>query len=75
MKRNLEFVDGSKLQQEENEPFLLALVAWSYKEDFLIDNWMEEYSKKNNTYFMDQKKNFNFMLNDFKRYDSEVATV
>lgn len=67
--------EDSKLLQDSNRPSLLAMVVWSYKEDFDLEDWMKEYSKKNNTYFMDQKKNFNFMLDDFKHYDSEVKSA
>ena len=67
--------EDSKLLQDSNRPSLLAMVVWSYKEDFDLEDWMKEYSKKNNTYLMDQKKNFNIMLDDFKRYDSEMKTA
>lgn len=65
--------DGSKLLNEENRLSLLAMVVYSYKEDKDLDKWMEEYAKKNNTYFVDQRKNFLHMLNDFEKYDEDIT--
>ncbi len=58
----------SKLRHEQNRPSLLAMMAYSYKEDKDLDEWMEDYAKNNNTYFMDQKRNFLYMKNDFDQY-------
>lgn len=58
----------SKLLDEQNRLSLLAMVAYSYKEGVDLDDWMREYAAKNNTYFVDQKKNFIHMLEDFNSY-------
>lgn len=58
----------SKLRQAQNKPSLLAMIVYSYKEDVDLDEWMGEYSKNNNTYFVDQRKNFFHMKNDFEMY-------
>lgn len=58
--------DGSKLLQKENRISLLTMVIYSYKEDVDLDEWLMEYAKKNNTYFVDQKKNFLHMKKDFE---------
>lgn len=60
--------DGSKLLDIENRKSLLALVAYSYERDVNLDEWMADYASKNNTYFIDQRKNFNIMLSSFKNY-------
>ena len=60
--------DGSKLLDNQNRLSLLAMMVYSYKEDKDLDNWMAYYAKNNNTYFVDQKKNFLHMKNDFDRY-------
>ncbi len=60
--------DGSKLLNEENNPSLLAMVAYSYKRDEDLDEWMTDFASKNNTYFADQRKNFYFMRDDFEKY-------
>lgn len=54
--------------QIENRPSLLAMVVYSYKEDIDLDEWLAKYAKDNNTYFVDQKKNFFFMKKDFEHY-------
>lgn len=68
--------DGSKLLNSENRPSLLAMVVYSYKHDVDPDDWMEKYAKENNTYFTDQKKNFEFMkksLEEFNKGKKELG--
>ena len=65
--------DGSRLLDERNRPSLLAMMIYSYKEDKDLDEWMSDYAKKNNTYFVDQKKNFLHMKNDFEQYIKKCA--
>ncbi len=60
--------DGSKLLNEENNRSLLAMVAYSYQEDKDLDQWMTEYASKNNTFFVDQRKNFYYMREDFEKF-------
>lgn len=60
--------DGSKLLDRQNHLSLLAMMVYSYKEDKDLDNWMADYAKRNNTYFIDQKKNFLHMKHDFEQY-------
>jgi len=63
----------SKLRNEENRFSLLAMMVYSYKEDKDLDEWMTEYARQNNTYFIDQKKNFLHMKNDFEKYLKRCA--
>lgn len=65
--------DGSKLLNEENHLSLLAMVAYSYKNDVDLDDWLEGYAANNNTYFMDQRKNYSHMVNDFRQYQKRVG--
>lgn len=58
----------SKLRDKENRKSLLAMVIYSYKEDIDLDNWMAEYAKNNNTYFVDQTKNFLHMKKELNKY-------
>lgn len=67
--------DGSKLLEIANRLSLLAMVAYSYKNDVDLDNWLEEYAANNNTYFMDQRKNYSHMVNDFKQYQKRTAVA
>lgn len=65
--------DGSKLLDVANRLSLLAMVAYSYKNDVDLDEWLEGYAAKNNTYFIDQRKNYSHMVNDFNQYQKRVA--
>lgn len=67
--------DGSKLLDIANRLSLLAMVAYSYKNDVDLDDWLEDYAANNNTYFMDQRKNYSHMLSDFKQYQKRIAVV
>ena len=59
---------GSKLLYVENRPYLLEMMVYSYKKDKDLDEWMLDYANRNNTYFVNQKKNFLHMKHDFEQY-------
>ena len=63
--------DGSKLLNKDNRLSLLAMVAYSYKNNVDLDDWLSEYVKENNTYFTDQKKNYLHMLDDFQKFQQQ----
>lgn len=65
--------DGSKLLDIANRLSLLAMVAYSYKNDVDLDDWLEDYASKNNTYFTDQSKNYSHMVDNFKQYQKRVG--
>lgn len=67
--------DGSKLLDIANRLSLLAMVAYSYKNDVDLDDWLEEYAAKHNTYNPNQKNNFLNMIDDFKQYQKRVGMV
>ena len=67
--------DGSKLLDIANRLSLLAMVAYSYKNDVDLDDWLEDYAAKNNTYFVDQRKNYSHMINDFEQYQKRIAVA
>ena len=67
--------DGSKLLDIANRLSLLAMVAYSYKNDVDLDDWLENYAANNNTYYMDQRKNYSHMVNDFKQYQKRIAVA
>lgn len=60
--------DDSKLLDKVNRKSLLAMVAYSYKKEENLDEWLEQYAAKNNMYFPDQRKNFLHMKKDFINY-------
>ena len=64
--------DESKLLDMANRLSLLAMVAYSYKNDVDLDDWLEDYAANNNTYYMDQRKNYSHMVNDFSLYQKRV---
>ena len=67
--------EGSKLLDVANRLSLLAMVAYSYKNDIDLDGWLEEYAAKNSTYFVDQRKNYLHMINDFKQYQERMVVA
>ena len=67
--------DGSKLLDQANRMSLLAMVAFSYKHDVDLDEWLADYATNNNTYFVDQRKNYLHMVNDFKQYQKRIAVA
>lgn len=67
--------DGSKLLNPDNKLSLLTLVAYSIENDIDLENWMTEYAKDNNTYFIDQKKNYLHMKQNLDEYSKGKETV
>ena len=66
---------GSKLLHNENRQSMLAIVAYAYKNDIDLEEWMEEYASNNNTYFADQKKNYLHMVEDVAAYNKKKAVA
>ena len=67
--------DGSKLLDVANRLSLLAMVAYSYKNDVDLDGWLEDYAAKNNMYYPDQRKNYLHMLNSLTAYNQRTAVA
>ena len=67
--------DGSKLLDVANRLSLLAMVAYSYKNDVDLDDWLEEYASKHNTYNPNQKNNFLNMVDDFNLYQKRMSVA
>lgn len=61
------------LLYENNNLYLLSMMAYSYKKDIDLDKCMTEYANRNNTYFVDQTRNFLHMKNDFIQYLRKCA--
>lgn len=73
--KNVAIRDGSRLLEVANNLSLLAMVAYSYKNDVDLDDWLEEYASKHNTYNPNQKNNFLNMVDDFKQYQKRIAVA
>lgn len=67
--------DGSKLLDKANRLSLLAMVAYSYKNDVDLDDWLEDYAANNNTYYMDQRKNYLHMLNSLNAFNQRIVVA
>ena len=64
---------GSKLLDVANRLSLLAMVAYSYKNDVDLDDWLEDYAAKNNMYYPDQRKNYLHMLKSLTAFNQKTA--
>lgn len=60
----------SALRDKENRASLLAMVAYSYKEDEDLDEWLGGYARRNPVYLANQKRNYLHMRRDFLRFIS-----
>lgn len=67
--------DGSKLLDVANRLSLLAMVAYSYKNDVDLDDWLADYAAKNNMYYPDQRKNYLYMLKSLTAYNQRTAVA
>ena len=67
--------DGSKLLDVANRLSLLAMVAYSYKNDVDLDDWLEDYAAKNNMYYPDQRKNYLHMLKSLTVFNQRTAVA
>lgn len=65
--------DGSKLLDVENQLSLLAMVAYAYKNDLILDDWLADFANNNNTYYVDQSKNFKHMVKSLTDYNKRMA--
>lgn len=64
----LEVDNNTKLLNEENRPSLLALVGYACKNDIDLDEWIKKWFLSNNTYLLDQQKNYEIMKNNLSKY-------
>lgn len=60
--------NNSRLLEPENHNSLIGIVAYSYKKDERLDEWIVDFFSRNNTYIKNQKENYTYMVNDFKSY-------
>ena len=67
--------DGSKLLDDANRLSLLAMVAYSYKNDVDLDDWLEDYAANNNMYYPDQRKNYLHMISSLQQFQKRTATA
>ena len=67
--------NDTRLLDEYNLPSLLSIIAYTYKEDIIIDEWFVDFFRNNNTYTRNQKENYLNMKASLEDYikQSEVA--
>lgn len=67
--------NDTRLLDEYNLPSLLSIIAYTYKEDIIIDEWFVDFFRNNNTYTRNQKENYLNMKTSLEDYikQSEVA--
>ena len=58
----------SRLLEWQNEPSLVAMIAYSFKNDIDLDDWIRDYFRNTNMFFINQKKNYVHMKNDLSEY-------
>ena len=67
--------NNTQLLEEHNIPSLLAIVAYSCKEDINIDDWFVDFFKNNNTYIRNQKENYLKMKTSLEDYIKNVEVA
>ena len=63
----------SNLLDWKNEKSLVAIIAYSFKQDIDLDNWLPDYFNRAATYDENQKKNYLHMKKDLTRYLQQKA--
>lgn len=59
---------GSRLLEKQNRLSLLAMVAYSYRQDVDLEGWMRQFAEENAVYYADQRKNYRHMLKALNTY-------
>lgn len=60
--------NNSKLLRKENLPSLLAIIAYSCRNDIDLDDWFVKYFAENSNYIHNQKQNFFHMQQDLNKF-------
>lgn len=58
----------SRLLDWQNEPSLIAIIAYSFRQDIDLDDWIKDYFNRNVHYIKNQKENYLLMLHDLNEY-------
>ena len=58
----------AKLLKAENKLSLVGIVAYSFKNDIDLDNWIVDYCDRNSDYIPDQAENYEHMKNDLQQF-------
>lgn len=60
--------NASKLMEADNHSSLTAIVAYSFLKDVDLDEWIVDFFTREEAYFKNQSKNYQYMKADLERY-------
>lgn len=58
----------SKLLDWQNEPSLIAIIAYSFEHDIELNDWMKDFFSRNSKYLKNQKENYIYMKADLLKF-------
>lgn len=63
----------SKLLDWQNEPSLIAIIAYSFEHDIELNDWIKDFFSRNSEYIKDQKENYIHMKADLQKFFRKVG--
>lgn len=69
----LDVDNSSKLLDSANHDSIIGVIAYAYQNDVDCDDWFKDYFNRNNTYDIDQKKNYLNMRNDLIAFNKKAV--
>lgn len=63
----IEVDNDTKLLDEHNRPSLIALVGYACENDIDLDEWIKQWFAANTVYILNQKKNFDIMVQSLQK--------
>lgn len=69
----LDVDNSSKLLDAANHDSIIGVIAYAYQNDVDCDDWFKDYFNRNNTYDVDQKKNYLNMRNDLIAFNKKAV--
>lgn len=69
----LDVDNSSKLLDAANHDSIIGIIAYAYQNDVDCDDWFKDYFNRNNTYDIDQKKNYLNMRNDLIAFNKKAV--
>ena len=69
----LDVDNSSKLLDAANHDSIIGIIAYAYQNDVDCDDWFKDYFNRNNTYDVDQKKNYLNMRNDLIAFNKKAV--
>ena len=69
----LDVDNSSKLLDAANHDSIIGIIAYAYQNDVDCDDWFKVYFNRNNTYDIDQKKNYLNMRNDLIAFNKKAV--